>query len=155
MSIYKAPDLPHQAYQIIEKILFYNFFILQMRNRAKLHLKPFICGMDGSAIRTLHWSFGCSCKIGYRTCLDIGTIAFMGRISSTENNQSTDCPIDVKYVLKDRYMIFYDKDLLKNATVFFRDRVPGCRSCEADNCEHAEFAMRLKQCYARYASMDF
>jgi hypothetical protein len=88
------------------------------------------------------------------TSLDVGTIDFMKWLSSTENNQSADSPIDVKYVLKDKYMIFYDKDLLKDVTVFFRDCIPWCKSCEADDCEHVGFAICLKQYCTRYGSMD-
>jgi hypothetical protein len=86
--------------------------------------------------------------------LDTGTMVFMKWLSSTENNQSDDSPISIKYVLKDKYMIFYDKDLSKDVTVFFRDCIPWCKCCEADDCEHVGFAICLKQYYARYGSMD-
>ena len=45
--------------------------------------------------------------------LDIGTMAFMKWLSSTEENKSAGSPIIVKYMLKDKYIIFYDGDLLK------------------------------------------
>ncbi len=47
------------------------------------------------------------------TYLDIGTMAFMRWPLSTEDNKSSDFPITVKYILKDKYIIFYDGDLLK------------------------------------------
>jgi hypothetical protein len=82
--------------------------------------------------------------------LHIGTTDFMKWLSSTENNLSADSPINVKYVLKDKHMVFYDKDLLKDVTVLFRDCIPWCESCETDDCEHVGFAICLKQYYARF-----
>ena len=84
------------------------------------------------------------------TCLDIGTADFMKWLSSTENDISADSQINVKYVLNDKHMVFYDKDLLKDVTVLFRDCIPWCKSCEADDCEHVGFAIYLKQYYARF-----
>ncbi len=61
-------------------------------------------------------------------------MAFMKWLSSTEDNKSADSPIVVKYILKDKYIIFYDGDLLKDVTVVFRDCIPRCKNCEADDC---------------------
>ena len=47
-------------------------------------------------------------------------MAFMKWLSSTEDNKSAESPIVVKYILKDKYIIFYDGDMLKDVTVVFR-----------------------------------
>ena len=86
--------------------------------------------------------------------LDIGTMAFMKWLSSTEENKSADSPIIVKYILKDKYIIFYDGHLLKDVTVVFRDCIPWCKNCEADDCGHVGFAICLKQYYNRHGSTD-
>jgi hypothetical protein len=39
---------------------------------------------------------------------------------------------------------------LKDVTVLFRNCIPWCKSCEADDCEHVGFAIYLKQYYARF-----
>ena len=88
------------------------------------------------------------------TYLDIGTMAFMKWLSPTEDNKSADSPIVVKCILKDKYIIFYDGDLLKDVTVVFRDCIPWCKNCEADDCGHVGFAICLKQYYTRYGSTD-
>ena len=75
------------------------------------------------------------------TYLDIGTMAFMKWLSSTEDNKSADSPIVVKYILKDKYIVFYDGDMLKDVTVVFRDCIPWCKNCEADDCGHVGFAV--------------
>lgn len=90
----------------------------------------------------------------YSTYLDVGTMAFMKWLSSTQDNKSSDSPIVVKYILKDKYIIFYDGDLLKDVTVVFRDCIPWCKNCEADDCGHVGFAICLKQYYTRYGSTD-
>ena len=84
------------------------------------------------------------------THLDIGTMAFMKWLSSTEDDKPVDSPIVVKYILKDKYIIFYDGDLLKDVTVVFSDCIPWCKNCEADDCGHVGFAICLKQYYTRY-----
>jgi hypothetical protein len=84
------------------------------------------------------------------TYLDIGTMAFMKWLSSTEDNKSTDTPIVVKHILKDKFIIFHDRDLSKDITVVFRDCIPWCGGCEADDCGHVGFAICLKQYHARY-----
>ncbi len=82
--------------------------------------------------------------------LDIGTMAFMKWLSPTEENKSSVSPILVKHILKDNYIIFYDGDLLKDVTVVFKDFIPWCKNCEADDCGHVGFAICLKQYYTRY-----
>src|SRR5918997_2932954 len=82
--------------------------------------------------------------------LDIGTMAFMKWLSSTEENKSSVSPIIVKYILKDKYIIFYDGYLLKDVTVVFKDCIPWCKNCETDDCGHVGFAICLKQYYTRY-----
>ena len=84
--------------------------------------------------------------------LDIGTMAFMKWLSSTEDNKSADSPIVVKCILKDKYIIFYDGDLLKDVTVVFRDCIPWCNNCETGDCGHVGFAICLKQYFTRHGS---
>ena len=84
--------------------------------------------------------------------LDIGTMAFMKWLSASENTEPADTSIVVKHVLNDKYIIFYDCDLLKDVTVVFSDCVPWCKNCEADDCGHVGFAICLKQYYGRYGS---
>ncbi len=86
----------------------------------------------------------------YSTYLDVGTMAFMKWLSSTEDDKSADTSIIVKHVLKDKLIIFYDRDLAKDVTVVFRDCIPWCKNCEADDCGHVGFAICLKLYYARY-----
>lgn len=86
--------------------------------------------------------------------LDIGTMAFMKWLSSTEENKSADSPITVKYILKDKYIMFYDRDLRKDVPVVFRDCIPWCKNCEADDCGHVGFAICLKQYYTRCGLTD-
>ena len=90
------------------------------------------------------------------TQLDIGITDFMKWLSSLENNDnnSTDCPVFIKEFVKDRYLIFYDKELLKDVIVFFKDCIPWCNHCEADDCGHAGFAICLKQYYTRNGSIQ-
>jgi hypothetical protein len=88
------------------------------------------------------------------TYLDNGTMAFMKWLSATENNETADTSIVIKHISKDKYIIFYDMDLLKNVTVVFSDCVPWCKNCEADDCGHVGFAICLKQYYSRFGSAD-
>ncbi len=86
------------------------------------------------------------------TYLDIGTIAFMKWLTSTEDNKSADTSIIVKSILKDKFIVFYDEDLSKDVTVVFKDCIPWCKFCDADDCGHVGFAICLKQYYTRYGS---
>jgi hypothetical protein len=88
------------------------------------------------------------------TYLDLGTMTFMKWLSATENNKPMETPIIVKHILKDKYMVLYDVELLKDVTVVFRDCIPWCKNCETDDCGHVGFAICLKQYYTRYGSID-
>ncbi len=79
---------------------------------------------------------------------------FMRWLSALENNNPTGNPIEVKEIVKDKYIIFYDKDLLKDVIVVFGDYVPWCINCEEDDCGHVGFAIYLKQYYVRNGSVD-
>lgn len=81
------------------------------------------------------------------THLDIGAMPFMKWLSATEDNKSADSQIVVKYILKVKYIVFYDGDLLKDVIVASGDCIPWCKNCEADDCGHVGVAICLKQYY--------
>ncbi len=79
---------------------------------------------------------------------------FMKWLWSLKNNNSTGSPIIVKKYVKGRYVIFYDKCLIRDIIVVFKDCIPWCNNCETDDCGHAGFAICLKQYYIRNGSIE-
>ena len=76
-------------------------------------------------------------------------------ICTDENNKfSLDNPYIIKEIAQDNYIIFYDKELLKDVIVVFKNGIPWCISCETDDCGHIGFAICLKQYCIRNGSID-
>jgi hypothetical protein len=87
--------------------------------------------------------------------LDLGVIDFMKWLSYIEyNKDSPDTPFIIKEIVQDKYIIFYDKELLKDVIVIFKNGIPWCINCEADDCGHVGFAVCLKQYCIRNGSID-
>ena len=78
--------------------------------------------------------------------LDGGVMDFMKWLSCIENNKdSPDNPFIIKEIVQDKYYVFYDKNILKDVIVVFKNCVPWCLHCETDDCGHIGFAVCLKQ----------
>jgi hypothetical protein len=78
--------------------------------------------------------------------LDWGVMDFMKWLSCIENNKHPhNAPFIIQEIVQDKYYIFYDKEMLKDVTVVFRDCIPWCLYCKTDDCGHVGFAVCLKQ----------
>jgi hypothetical protein len=80
--------------------------------------------------------------------LDLGTLEFMKWLVSKDTN-SGDTLIVVKDYFDNKYVILFDKSILKNVIVAYRDGMPWCIACNTDDCGHVGFAICLKQDYDR------
>jgi hypothetical protein len=89
------------------------------------------------------------------TYTDSGVIDFMKWLSCLENDKnSPDNPFIIKEIVQDKYMIFYDKEVLQDVIVVFRNCIPWCIKCETDDCGHIGFAVCLKQYCIRNGPID-
>lgn len=86
--------------------------------------------------------------------LDWGVVDFMKWLSCVENKDSPDNPFIIKEIVQDKYYIFYDKKILKDVIVVFRNCIPWCLHCETDDCLHIGFAICLKQYCIRNSIID-
>ena len=86
--------------------------------------------------------------------LDLGTIEFMKWLISKDTN-SGDTLIMVKDYFDNKCVILYDKSIFKNVIVAYRDGMPWCITCNADDCGHVGFAICLKQDYDRNEQVIF
>jgi hypothetical protein len=78
--------------------------------------------------------------------LDGGVMDFMKWLACIENNKdSPDNPFIIKEIVQDKYYIFYDKEILKDVIIVFKNGIPWCLHCETDDCGHIGFAVCLKQ----------
>lgn len=80
--------------------------------------------------------------------LDLGTMEFMKWLVSKDTN-SGDTVIVVKDYFDNKYVILFDKSILKDVIVSYRDGMPWCITCNTDDCGHVGFAICLKQNYDR------
>jgi hypothetical protein len=80
--------------------------------------------------------------------LDFGTMEFMKWLIAKDTN-SGDTLIRVKDYFDDKYVILFDKSILKDVIVGYRDGMPWCMTCNSDDCGHVGFAICLKQNYDR------
>ncbi|VFJ14499.1 conserved protein of unknown function [Candidatus Nitrosocosmicus franklandus] len=80
--------------------------------------------------------------------LDPSTIEFMEWLISKDTN-----PGDTLLVVEDyfdkKYVILFDKSMLTNVIVAYRDGMPWCITCNTEDCGHVGFAIYLKQNYDR------
>lgn len=89
------------------------------------------------------------------TYTDSGVIEFMKWLSCLENDKdSPDNPFIIKEIVQDKYMIFYDKEVLQDVIVVFRNCIPWCIKCETDDCGHIGFAVCLKHYCIRNGPVD-
>ncbi|ALI35402.1 hypothetical protein NMY3_01197 [Candidatus Nitrosocosmicus oleophilus] len=86
--------------------------------------------------------------------LDLGTMEFMKWLVSKDAN-SGDTLIVVKDYFDNKYVILFDKSILKNIIVGYRDGMPWCMTCNTDDCGHVGFAICLKQDYDRNDQVVF
>jgi len=86
--------------------------------------------------------------------LDLGTIEFMKWLISKDTN-SGDTLVAVKDYLDNKYVILFDKSMLTNVIVAYRDGMPWCITCNTDDCGHVGFAICLKQDYDRNEQVIF
>ncbi len=86
--------------------------------------------------------------------LDFGTIEFMKWLISKDTN-SGDTLIVVKDYFDDKYVILFDKSILKDVIVGYMDGMPWCITCNSDDCGHVGFAICLKQNYDRNDQIVF
>lgn len=86
--------------------------------------------------------------------LDHGTMEFMKWLISKDTN-SGDTLIVVKDYFDDKYVILFDKSIPKDVIVSYRDGMPWCMTCNADDCGHVGFAICLKQNYDRNDQVVF
>lgn len=86
--------------------------------------------------------------------LDLGTIEFMKWLISKDTN-SGDTLVVVKDYLDNKYVILFDKSVLTNVIVAYRDGMPWCITCNTDDCGHVGFAICLKQDYDRNEQVIF
>ncbi|VFJ14539.1 hypothetical protein [Candidatus Nitrosocosmicus franklandus] len=80
--------------------------------------------------------------------LDLGTMEFMKWLME-ENRESRDCLIVVKDFFENKYVILYDKCIRQSVIVGYREGMPWCMTCNADDCGHVGFAICLKQHFDR------
>lgn len=76
--------------------------------------------------------------------LDTGTTEFMKWLISKDTN-SGDTSIIVKDYLDNKYVILFDKSILENVIVDYREGMPFCMTCNTDDCGHVGFSICLKQ----------
>jgi hypothetical protein len=89
------------------------------------------------------------------TYVDLGVIDFMKWLSCIEDDKdSPDNPFIIKEIVQDKYIIFYDKEILKDVIVVFKNCIPWCIQCETDDCGHVGFAVCLKQYCVRNGPID-
>lgn len=86
--------------------------------------------------------------------LDFGTMEFMKWLISKDTN-SGDTLIVVKDYFDDKYVILFDKSILKDVIVGYRDSMPWCMTCNSDDCGHVGFAICLKQDFDRNDQVVF
>ena len=86
--------------------------------------------------------------------LDLGTIEFMKWLISKDTN-SGDTLVVVKEYFDNKYVILFDKSMLTNVIVAYRDGMPWCITCNTDDCGHVGFAICLKQDYDRNEHVIF
>jgi hypothetical protein len=86
--------------------------------------------------------------------LDFGTMEFMKWLISKDTN-SGDTLIVVKDYFDNKYVILFDKSILNNVIVAYRDGMPWCVTCNSDDCGHVGFAICLKQDYDRNDQVVF
>lgn len=86
--------------------------------------------------------------------LDLGTIEFMKWLISKDTN-SGDTLVVVKDYFDNKYVILFDKSMLTNVIVAYRDGMPWCITCNTDDCGHVGFAICLKQDYDRNEHVIF
>ena len=80
--------------------------------------------------------------------LDLGTMEFMKWLVTKDMNTG-DTLIVVKDYFDNKYTILFDKSILKDVIVSYRDGMPWCLACNTDDCGHVGFAICLKQDYDR------
>ncbi len=86
--------------------------------------------------------------------LDFGTMEFMKWLISKDTN-SGDTWIVVKDYFDNKYVILFDKSILNDVIVAYRDGMPWCMTCNTDDCGHVGFAICLKQDYDRNDQVVF
>ncbi len=86
--------------------------------------------------------------------LDYGTMEFMKWLIAKDTN-SGDTLIVVKDYFDNKYAILFDKSILKNVIIAYRDGMPWCMTCNTDDCGHVGFAICLKQDYDRNDQVVF
>ncbi|VFJ14370.1 hypothetical protein [Candidatus Nitrosocosmicus franklandus] len=86
--------------------------------------------------------------------LDLGTMEFMKWLISKETD-SGNTLIAVKDYFDNKYVILFDKSILKNVIVAYREGMPYCMTCNTDDCGHVGFAICLKQSYDRNGQLDY
>lgn len=86
--------------------------------------------------------------------LDFGTMEFMKWLIAKDTN-SGDTLIRVKDYFDDKYVILFDKSIIKDVIVGYRDGMPWCMTCNTDDCGHVGFAICLKQNYDRNDQVVF
>ncbi|WP_134484994.1 hypothetical protein [Candidatus Nitrosocosmicus franklandus] len=80
--------------------------------------------------------------------LDAGTMEFMKWLANKDTN-SENTLIIVKDYFDNKYVILFDKSILNNVIVAYREGMPYCVTCNTDDCGHVGFAICLKQDYDR------
>ena len=76
-------------------------------------------------------------------------------LSCIENDEdSPDNPFIIKEIVQDKYIIFYDKEIVQDIIVFFKNCIPWCIKCETDDCGHIGFTVCLKQYCIRNGPID-
>jgi hypothetical protein len=89
------------------------------------------------------------------THTDLGVMDFMKWLSCLENDKnSPDNPFIIKEIVQDKYMIFYDKEILRDVIIVFKNGIPWCLYCETDDCGHIGFAVCLKQYCTRNGPIE-
>jgi hypothetical protein len=86
--------------------------------------------------------------------LDYGTMEFMKWLISKDTN-SGDTLIVVKDYFDNKYVILFDKSILNDVIIAYRDGMPLCMTCNTDDCGHVGFAICLKQDYDRNDQVVF
>ena len=86
------------------------------------------------------------------TYLDFGVMDFMKWMAALEEGDTNNNPCIIKEIVADKHIIFYDKHLMKDILVVFKDCVPWCNNCKVDDCGHIGFAICLRQYYIRSGS---
>ncbi|MDN5845589.1 MAG: hypothetical protein L0H53_04865 [Candidatus Nitrosocosmicus sp.] len=104
--------------------------------------------MERKDKKTLAWKSQIPEEDSALSTLDSGTMEFMKWLIAKDTN-SGDTLIIVKDYLDDKYVILFDKSISKDVIVSYRDGMPLCITCDADDCGHVGFAISLKQNYDR------